>query len=233
MLQYLFLNVETTGLKEDSLELVENSQNNNTSKIIKGDEVIQIGGILTNDSLEPKLTFCHFCDTSVPLSQEAYEIHGISLEYLRTYNKDIYLKEVIKECLPFLYDSDLITIGYNIMFDITMINQTLRDFKNKPEFGDFFKLSFIPKNGKYLLDLMPFYMKKEGLKSYRQSLKTITKGLEKEFYAFFKEYPDVFLQSDNSDFMNRPLDASNHNSFAHSLYCYLLFKRDIWKTKLI
>lgn len=232
-LQYLFLDVETTGLREDKIVFKGAKDIHSESKVVKGDEVIQIGGILTNDNLEPELTFCHFCDTLAPLSKKAFEVHKISLEYLRTYVKDIYLEEVITNYLPFLYKKDLVTIGYNIKFDITMITQTLRDFKRKPQFGTSLISSLLPKSGRYFIDLVPFYIRTINGKPYKPTLELLSKNLLSDFYKFLDTYPDVIFESNNLNFKSQTLFPTNHNSFIDSLYCYLLFKKDIWKTKLL
>ena len=126
-MKFIFLDTETTGLEKDKV-ISKNNSNGIREQLVKGDEVIQIGGLITDNNLNPIRLFCHHCDTTVcSMSKQAMNVHGISMEFLREHVKDIYLEEVIENEIKELYEDDILSIGYNPYFDITMIKQTLRD----------------------------------------------------------------------------------------------------------
>lgn len=231
-MKYIFLDTETTGLSKD--ELVMQDTASGTRQVLKkGDEVIQIGGLITDANLNPIRLFCHHCDTTVcNMEKKALDVHGITMEFLRTYVKDIFLEEVIETLIPELYEDNIVTIGYNIdNFDVTMIKQTLRDSEHQPYFGVPVVNSIIPSNGRYTLDLVPFFIKNYNGKQFRQKLEVLAKQREKQYQQFCADYSSIPLDTNIPLEKAFPNGISSHNSMYDSVICYLLMK-ELWKRKL-
>ena len=154
------------------------------------------------------------------------------MEFLRSYVKDIFLEEVIENELPELYEDDIVTIGYNIdNFDIVMIKQTLRDSEHQPYFGVPVINSIIPSNGKYTLDLVPFFIKNFNGRYVRQRLEVLAKKRENEYYQFLESYSKLPLSTNIPLEKAFPNGIGSHNSMYDSIICYLLMK-ELWKRKL-
>lgn len=200
--------------------------------LIRGDEVIQIGGLVADANLEPIRLFCHHCDTTVStMEKKALDVHGINMEFLRTYVKDIFLEEVIETTLPELYEDDIVTVGYNIEFDISMIKQTLRDAEHQPYFGIPIINSIVPSNGKYTLDLVPYFMRRFNGNSVRQRLEVLAKSRDNDYQQFLTRYSKLFLDTNIPLEKAFPNGIGSHNSMYDSIICYLLMK-ELWKRKL-
>lgn len=217
-MNFLFLDTETTGLERGS-------------EVTRGDEVIQIGGVLTDENLIPLRVFDYLCDTTkISMSPQAQRVHGLSMQYIRSQVRDIYLEEVINQYLPELYTSkDLITVGHNIRFDIDMIWQTLRDCSKKPLFGSEVQPPLLPKQGRYYIDTVPYFMRKTPNGAFRQKLSTLSKKYTTEFEQFLDNTPSG-IYSTNYERVGRP---NLHNALVDSIYCYIIFKEQVWKTRLL
>lgn len=231
-MKFIFLDTETTGMRKDEI-LTRDTAAGKREYLQKGDEVIQIGGLITDANLNPIRLFCHHCDTTVSgMEKKALEVHGISMEFLRSYVKDIFLEEVIENELPELYEDDIVTIGYNIdNFDIVMIKQTLRDSEHQPYFGVPVINSIIPSNGKYTLDLVPFFIKNFNGRYVRQRLEVLAKKRKNEYYQFLESYSKLPLSTNIPLEKAFPNGIGSHNSMYDSIICYLLMK-ELWKRKL-
>ena len=217
-MKFLFLDTETTGLQKD------------TEKFL-GDEVIQIGGILTDENLVPLKVFDYLCDTTkVSINKTAEKLHGITIQFLRELVRDIYLEEVIRTKLPDVFtEHNLITVGHNVMFDIEMIRQTVRDCKEKPYFGTEVTPPMIPRTGRYYIDTVPYFMRKTPKGAFRQKLSTIAIKYKDSFEQFLDNTPaDIFDTN-----YNRTHHVAMHNALIDSIYCYVIFKDSLWKTKLL
>lgn len=231
-MKFIFLDTETTGLAKDEI-VMKDTASGAKQVLKKGAEVIQIGGLITDDNLNPIRLFCHHCDTTVcNMDKQALDVHGISMEFLRSHVKDIFLEEVIETKLPELYEDNIVTIGYNIdNFDIVMIKQTMRDSEHQPYFGVPIINSVIPSNGKYTLDLVPFYMRYYNGRPVRQKLEVLAKQRESQYQQFLLDNSNVPLDTNIPLEKAFPNGVGSHNSMYDSVICYLLMK-ELWKQKL-
>lgn len=214
---FVFLDTETTGLSLDT-------------ETSCGDEVIQIGGVITDENLKPLKIFDYLCDTTkINQHPKAFETHGITLEFLRQQVKDIYLEEILFTKLPELFEEpDVIVVGYNVLFDINMINQTLRDCSKKPFWGVQLTTSTIPNNGRFFLDLVPFFLRNTPKGSFRQKLTSISPKYKDDFEYLLDNTPADIYDTNYT----KNTDSNFHSAVYDALYCYVIFMKAIWKVKL-
>ncbi len=231
-MKFIFLDTETTGLKEDRT-IFKDTAAGSREYLQKGDEVIQIGGLITDANLVPLRLFCHHCDTTIcSMDTKAQQTHGITMEFLRAYVKDIFLEEVLVTELPELFESDIVTIGYNIQFDTKMIKQTICDSKQTLIFGNPIVNSIVPSEGKHTLDLVPFFIKYFNGKPVRQKLESLAVKKTDDYNRFLVEFSNIPLHTNIPMEYAFPNGVHSHNSMYDSIICYLLTK-DIWKRKLL
>ncbi|WP_433928047.1 exonuclease domain-containing protein [Candidatus Carsonella ruddii] len=100
MKRYIFLDVETTGLSPH-----------------KGDRIIEIGCVEVIDGFITGRVFHSYFKTSIRISIDAYNIHGISNEFLQD---KPYFSEKIDDFLGFINNS--IIIAHNAKFDINFLH---------------------------------------------------------------------------------------------------------------
>lgn len=163
---YIVVDVEATGLERLRVPV-----DTSASLEESGSEVIQIGGIILNNSLEPVRCFCHYCDCLVAESESAaLKTHGIRMRDVRAYLSNIYLEDVILTRIPELLLEDLTLIGYNVGFDIAMIRQSVRNAL--PFFiGDIPRvMSRLPTRGHAFLDVMSYLPHRVKLSSFHDEL---------------------------------------------------------------
>ena len=217
-MKFLFLDTETTGLQKDSDNFL-------------GDEVIQIGGVLADDNLTPIKVFDYLCDTTkTSINKQAEKLHGISIQFLREQVRDIYLEEVLHTRLQEIFsDEDMIVVGHNILFDIEMIQQTMRDCMIKPEFGKEVEPPLLPKHGRHYIDTMPYFMRRTPKGTFRQKLSTIASKYQNSFDKFLDTTPATVFDTN----YERCSSLAFHNALVDSIYCYVIFKDALWKTKLL
>lgn len=217
-MKYLFYDVETTGLLTDT-------------DAVHGDEVIQIGGVLTDDNLKPIRVFSYLCDTTkTSINKQAEAVHHITMETLRKTVRDIYLEEILITKVPeLIQEKDLIIVGHNINFDIIMTQQTLRDTVINLSFDGEIKDSILPSNGRWIIDTM-FYTKRSGRKSsYNVGLSKLVEGYDDFFNEFMQEISiDMF---DTNYVMDSHIWF--HDACIDAIYCYLVFLKQLWKVKLL
>lgn len=217
-MKFLFLDTETTGLQKDTA---------NTT----GDEVIQIGGVLTDSALKPIRIFDYLCDTTkVSINPGAQKLHGFTMQFIRSQVRDIYLEQVIHERIPEIFnEKDLIVIGHNVPFDLTMIKQTMRDCATKPVFGPEVVPPSIPQTGRYYIDTMPYFSKNTTRGVRRRSLSNIMNEYSKEYEDFLDATPSTIFDTN----YERKDSPSYHNALVDAICCFVIFKHAIWKTKLL
>lgn len=108
-MKYLVFDTETTGLRTK-------------------DEVIQFSGLLLDDKCKLLRLFSFYCDTLVDIHPEAERTHGLSktrvheLSKGRFFEEQFYAIPHLQECTKM---KDITWVGYNVPFDIRLINQTL------------------------------------------------------------------------------------------------------------
>ncbi len=119
-----------------------------------GAEVIQFAAIMVDENFNITRVINRYCSSTQLVDSEALKVHKLSDKKISILSDDKFFEQIVRE--ESLRNLDNVTwIGYNINFDIKMINQTL--FQNGYEGLDFGKntemLSF-RKNGIYHFDAM-------------------------------------------------------------------------------
>ena len=111
-MKILVFDTETTGLpKANNISIYQKNQ---------WPHIVQISYIfydLSNNYFEYKDHYIKI-KPNVIITEESYNIHKISYEYLKQHGKDI--KEVLKEFNDYLFNSDIV-VGHNLSFDKRMI----------------------------------------------------------------------------------------------------------------
>ena len=106
--EYVFLDIETTGLD------------------VEKDRIIEIGSIKVSG--EKEVMFQKLIKTEIEVPDVIENLTGINGSKLSS--EGIELKQCIAECMEFIGKSDL--IGYNIRFDIKFLNKVLSDLALAP-----------------------------------------------------------------------------------------------------
>ncbi len=102
-MRQIVLDTETTGLQ-----------------VQEGDRVVQIGCVELLDRRQVE-TFTRYVNPECEISEDAFRVHGISLESLRDHPP---FKDVADELLAFLQDSELII--HSAAFDLAFLNSELK-----------------------------------------------------------------------------------------------------------
>lgn len=221
---FISFDTETTGLRKCT------SPDLNTPAAItaRGDEMIQIGGLILNNDMKPTKLFCHYCDTVLADSSEgALNVHGISQRNIRDYLLCKYPAEVMHEYLPEFFYDDVIFLGYNVEYDMSMVAQSLA---NSPGTFEWKKArgSIVPKHGRYSINVADFVMN-DG--KY-QKLSTFVDWLEPYREQFFNRYSHLKLQTNCIELLSGEWEKA-HNSFFDALNTYLIWGEKVWKKKVI
>ena len=100
----VILDIETTGLD------------------VKKHKIIEIGAIEFVDKSPTGKKFHRYINPEIPVSKEAYRVHGISDAFLRNKPKFV---EISQELLAFLLNSNV--VAHNVKFDVGFINKELQE----------------------------------------------------------------------------------------------------------
>lgn len=141
---------ETTGFRNG------HATYNGNSYRTKG-EVIQLSCIVSDEDMKPKQFISFYCQPSEPISDQALEVHKISNNSILALSKGKTLEDYLYEHKDLFSSKGNIFIGYNISFDISAINNTLKDYGiPQVDFGDtVYSLGeCINENNNYNLDIM-------------------------------------------------------------------------------
>ena len=124
-MNFLYLDVETTGLNE------------------KKQDIIQLACIPIIDGIQQK-EFNEFCQPTNynTIQQEALDIHGITVEQLKTFQT---LDEMIEKFVQYVnsFGVKFTIAGYNVPFDKRFLSAS---FKKVNRTSDFFKMFTITKS---------------------------------------------------------------------------------------
>lgn len=223
--KFVVLDTENTGLERLQTGLL----NTPTALKIRGSEVCQIGGLVLDEQMVPIRLFCLYCDTvAADSSLVAYNVHGIAQRDVRRYLAGQFLPEVMTVYLPELFDPNIIFIGYNIEYDMSMIAQTL---SNSPVDWIWRRLvsSIIPRTGRWSIDVAE-YVKMRG--AYLR-LSTFEKKLETARNQFFDIISTSMRIDTNCPELLAPSLKRAHSAFYDAVNTYLLWGEKVWKKKLV
>lgn len=224
-LKIIVLDTETTGLDKKSLT----SLTTPTSITNRGSEVCQIGGMLLTETMRPYKCFCYYCDTvAAESTPDAFMVHGLRQRDIRRTLSGVYLEEILQTYLPEVFEDNVIFIGYNIEFDMTMIAQTIANSRI-PFFWRTFRGIAMPKSGRQAIDIAE-YVK---CRQYYRKLSSFDKELEESRKDFIGRLQfSVGIDTNHSELLEEQMSHA-HNSFFDSVSTYLLWMDRVWKKKLL
>ena len=157
-MNYFIFDTETTGIGAGAVLDKKKS-------FSVGDEVIQFAGLLLDESLRLKKVISFHCYTAVPIHPEAQAVNHLDHQKLMKYSggrtfEDFFLNQ------PDLHSKDLTWIGYNVKFDIRVVNNTLKqNGLAEYDFGTCVKTLRSEVEGRHYFDLLElFAMKNSGIK---------------------------------------------------------------------
>lgn len=217
---FIVFDVESTGLNRKYARLTEPS-----SIMDNGDEVIQIGGLVLDADLQPTRGFCFYCDCMLAESHpEALAVHQITMRSIREVVPNVFLEDVLMTWVPEFFQPDVVFIGYNSSFDVSMVAQSLRNFCF--DFENIQKVSRkLPESGRWHLDTMGYIPHRAKLTSYYTQLTAART-------EFFKKFAGKLPLQTNAVSLLESSWESAHNAFYDSLETYLLFMTHVWNKRL-
>lgn len=225
---FAVFDTETTGLK-----FADSPPGEPASLRQHGDEVCQIGGILLDEHMEPFQLFCHYCDTvKVECDAGASAVSGLYMRDIRQHVLGQYLPQVLTEKLSEFFYADTSFIGYNVEFDMKMVQQTIANsdlsFDWEPLRG-----SIIPRHGRFSIDVSNYYTRRgTNGKTYRMKLSSLSSQLEEARQDFFRQYGHMDIQTNCSELFI-PSWNKQHSAFFDALNTFLLWRDTVWQKKLL
>lgn len=208
-MKYLVLDTETTGLGAK-------------------DEVIQFTGILLNEEFKLSKLYNWYCESCAKISDGAYKTHGIDAKKLHQLSEGHSFEDNWYTMENLLNLPDITFIGWNISFDIRLINQTLAGSGlNTYDFGEA-RQSLRKIHGHNNLDLMQFIAKNQ----YGRARVKLAVAAED---AFTKNKDGVGIVDADSLFERFAKATKNdpsvayHNSLYDTFITMLLFTRNVNK----
>lgn len=219
---YVVFDTEATGL-----ERLQGPLSRPASVTKMGAEIIQIGGLFLDDNMNPYKGFCHYCDClNACSSAEAFKVHQIRIEDIRDTLSGVFVEEVIARWLPEFYDDNIVFIGYNTPFDISMVSQGVRDFPVQ------FKsprrvITKMPATGRHFIDVMDY------LASYKIKLASYETQLKDKRDEFMSLYGRAVTVESNIPSLYKESWEKAHNSLYDSINTYLLFRDRVWQRKIL
>ena len=222
---FIVFDTETTGKVVKSGSVLKTP----TSILNRGSEVLQIGGIVLNNNMVPIKMFCHCCDTVIADSDSsAREVHNIDIKEIRRYVCGQFLPEIMTRYLPEFFYSNVCFIGYNVMFDMTMIAQSLANspipWTYKP-----IRTSIVPRKGRWCVDVAEYVKTVNG---YRR-LSSFEKDLTQDRRAFINMWESrINIETNCVEVLKNDWNRA-HNAFFDSVNTYLLWGDRIWKKKVL
>lgn len=219
-MNFVVFDVETTGLSAKSTELSKP-----TDLDRQGSEIIQIGGLILDNDATPKSAFCYFCDCLHSHSESgAYKTHKIDLSEVRKEVPNIFIEDIILKWLPVFLKDDVVFIGYNVNFDLRMLQYGLRnlcfDFRYPKRI-----VARIPSTGRHYIDIMDFLPK-------RVKLSSLATSYSDEVADFFTRYSGRLPLQTNSRYLFERKWEHSHNALFDTVETYVIFKSLIWYKKV-
>lgn len=136
-MMYLLLDCESTGLETK-------------------DETTQVSIMKTDENFVVKKVYSFYCSITSEFSAGAIEKTGINHNVLNKLSNGKFLEDYLQEYYELFSAPDVVYIGYNVFYDLTLINNTLENNGyNRIDFGDeIAKLNVT--SGRHYFDLMRF-----------------------------------------------------------------------------
>lgn len=194
-MKYLFWDTETTGLSFS-------------------DEVLQIGGVLTDESFQIIDVINFYCDTVCPINPSAAKVNHLTFELVHTLSDG---KTFEDNWFPLIekIGSDVCWIGWNDSFDRRMVNQTLKKIGLTPyNFGKSIK-SLSSASGICNYDLM----RGIGDLKYNGRKVKLVNAVSSLLNIPFSTIDELY----NRNIKRFNIEAGAHNADYDAFLCYLLF----------
>ena len=208
----IFFDCETTGLVRSNVLGV-------------GDQVAQIGGMICDDNFIPLRVFMYFCDNlKAEVCEEAQKVNGLSMEEIRKYIPDVFLSQVLKEKLPEFFEDDVRFFGYNTNFDMSMVDATIYDSGVNVDWGKAV-VNVLPTKGHSNVDVAQYCRVGSSYKKLEKII-NVNSEIFREFYAGIS---DIDFDCNVPELIK---DLGMHCSYIDSICTYLVWMRDVWKTRV-
>lgn len=121
-MNYILIDTETTGFRGTVGHV------NGNSYTLQG-EVIQLSALVIDTNLNVKDVISFYCMPTEPISDEAYKVHHISNDSILRLSGGKSLEEYLYiDYKDIFFSKGNIFMGYNFSFDISAINNTLKDY---------------------------------------------------------------------------------------------------------
>lgn len=91
------------------------------------DEVIQFTAIVTDENAKAKSIYNFYCDTPKKSHPSALAVHGITPAILKHFSEGKTFEDYYYNTPELFGLEDVTWVGYNVNFDMRLINQTLRN----------------------------------------------------------------------------------------------------------
>lgn len=216
-MKYVFFDTETT-----SLDLVDKISKD-TNKIVKlknAAEVIQFAGFITDDNFRIVDGFNLYCSTTELISEGAKNVHHITDELCNKLSKGMFLEDWLsnKKYHWLLSDPDICFVSYNIDFDKTVINQTLKKHGYEPvNFGR--ELTCLPKintRGRFNMCMMKATKKALGSFKFLKLSEVVSKTVK----ATEREIEEQFKRA--CETLKIPNSSGVYHDALYDTYCMIL-----------
>lgn len=167
-----------------------------TTGLYKRDEVIQFSGLLLDNDGRLIKIINEYCYTNVHINKEAEKTHKLNKRVLWELSGGLPLEKQLRKYDFLFKEKNIMFIGWNVGFDVRMVNQTLTN--NGYEKFDFGKKvnNFATHSGRCYLDLMPGvcafnkqYGSRMKLAKVPSILKTCTEAeLNAKYNVLYEQY---------------------------------------------
>lgn len=218
---YIVLDTETSGIKKRPLSELTRP----TAFGCIGDSVVQLGALVYNCNFELQKTVCLYNNIlQADLSAGARQVNGLSMQVLRPKIYSVTLEQNLSQYLPEIFGRDVCLVGYNVLFDFTLISQTIRNFAQFLPFEQHKKLA-APKHGRSLVDVADYFAISSGSKK-------IYKRLTQVSTAYSKQIREEFDGVSRYVMTNLPEEFAATGNAAHSALFDAVATSVLWREKV-
>lgn len=206
-MSYFVFDTETTGIGAGTVLDKKGSVSVN-------DEVIQFAGLLLDESLRLKKVISFHCYTAVPIYPKAQAVNHLDHQKLMKYSggrtfEDFFLNQ------SDLHSDDITWVGYNVKFDMRIINNTLKqNGLDVYDFGTCIKTLRSRVKGRCYFDLLESLAMRNG--GIRMKLVQAAKSLPYTEQQLNAMYGKLLQLTNNKS------DLTFHDALYDSLVTWLL-----------